>query len=157
MRKSLKEMPLNDKDTIITPKFRLTPSGMVPGGWCKDQRNRLFNHFRDYDYQFMKLEIRDDDEKFSKMFNCGVLMKMSLEVAMEEIRFLDWVYTPLTWTQSQLKASSIWYTLSKAPSPFVAKKDLIDFLGDFNKIKNPALRMARIGQNMSTGESIKLP
>lgn len=65
------------------------------------------------------------------------------------------------WTQSQLKTSSLWYTLNSEKQPMnkikiVPRKDLIDFLGSFDHIKNPALKAARIGQNLSTGKSVNL-
>ena len=62
----------------------------------------------------------------------------------------------MTWTQSQLKTSSMWFTLKSAPVEFVPREKLLFFLGDFTKIANPALKMARAGQNMSTGKTIKL-
>lgn len=54
---------------IKVPSFKLTPSGMVPAGWSYDTRNRLFRHFQKYDFQFIKIEVTDDDLK-SKLFQC---------------------------------------------------------------------------------------
>ena len=63
----------------------------------------------------------------------------------------------LGWTQSQLKESSMWFTLHKFKD-IIPREQLVEFLGDFSKLrKNPALRGARIGQNLSTGLSLTLP
>lgn len=75
---------------------------------------------------------------------------------MLEIKFLNRVYIPLGWTQSQLKNAAMWFTLKDADCDFLNRQQLINFLGDFSQIKNPALKAARMGQNLSTGYSINV-
>ena len=70
---------------------------------------------------------------------------------------MDRSYQPLGWTQSQLKSASLWYTLEEHSSKFIPRIELLRFLGDFSKLtSNPALRAARIGQNLTTSYSLKL-
>ena len=38
----------------------------------------------------------------------------------------------------------------------VSREKLLQFLGDFEQIKNPALKAARIGQNLAAGRTINL-
>jgi RNA-dependent RNA polymerase len=65
----------------------------------------------------------------------------------------------IAWTQSQLKSSSMWFTLDHYKHPYLGARnrdEIIKFLGEFEAIKNPALKAARIGQALSTGRSVDL-
>lgn len=70
-RKKIPKRIEKNENTIAVPTFKFTPSGLVPAGWNKDLRNRLLKHYNTQDYQFMKLEVTDDDEDLNKLFNCG--------------------------------------------------------------------------------------
>ena len=50
----------------------------------------------------------------------------------------------------------MWFTLSSGNIDFIPREKLLYFLGSFDDIKNPALRAARTGQNLSTGFTIIL-
>ena len=69
----------NNNSMIRTPSFKMTPSGIIPSGWTQDLRNRLVEHYKEYDYQFMKLEVTDDNEELDKIFNCGKVMQEVLK------------------------------------------------------------------------------
>ncbi len=49
----------------------------------------------------------------------------------------------------------MWYTMNSNFIPTINREQLLHFLGDFQKFKNnPALRAARVGQNLpSVGAS----
>lgn len=89
----------------------MTPSGLIPSGWTKDLRNRLVRHYRLYDFQFMKLQVTDDDPLRSSLYQCKDIMRQYIEKKLQKIKFLDKTYIPLGWTQSQLKSCSMWYVL----------------------------------------------
>lgn len=56
------------KDNIRVKTVKVTPSGIIPYGWTKDLRNRLNRHFFDNDFQFLKVEVTNDDEMKTKIF-----------------------------------------------------------------------------------------
>lgn len=49
----------------------MTPSGLVPAGWNIDIRNRLSRNFPNNDFQFMRVEVTNDDSDRSKLFQGG--------------------------------------------------------------------------------------
>lgn len=101
-----------NENLIRVPKLKMTPSGLIPCGWSIDMRNRLNRHYRAFDFQFIKIEVSNDDEEKSQLFNGRELMRNYLTNILQIIFFLGRTYVPLGWTQSQLKTSSMWYTLS---------------------------------------------
>lgn len=62
---------LNFKDNIQVKALKATPSGLLPAGWTRDLRNRMVRQFNTSDYQFLKIEVTDDDDLRSKLFNGG--------------------------------------------------------------------------------------
>lgn len=58
----MKSKNVNRKNDCIKVKsLKITPSGLIPTGWTTDLRNRMVRHFQDYDYQFLKIQVTDDD------------------------------------------------------------------------------------------------
>lgn len=77
---------------------------------------------------------------------------------MDRIKVINEEYVPLGWSQSQLKEGSLWYTLESKYIKSISREKILSFLGDFDeknnqKLRNPALKAARIGQNFGSSWS----
>ena len=101
---------LNFTDNIQIKALKATPSGLLPAGWTRDLRNRMVRHFNQNDFQFLKIEVTNDDDERGKLFNGGEAMRKHLYELLTNVRLLKVNYLPIGWTQSQLKTSSLWYT-----------------------------------------------
>lgn len=149
----------NFNDNIQVKALKATPSGLIPAGWTRDLRNRMTRHFNKNDFQFLKIQVTSDDDLRSRLYG-GKKLKQFLYELLTNVNIIDQAYIPIGWTQSQLKTSSLWYTLEPSQKfksmDIVCRQELISFLGSFDLIKNTALKAARIGQNLSTGKSVNL-
>lgn len=76
---------------------------------------------------------------------------------MKEIIIFGRAYDPLGWSPSQLRSFSLWYfhrvggrNYEKKPLDKLERREILQFLGEFNNIDNPAKKAARIGQSFSS-------
>lgn len=71
---------------------------------------------------------------------------------MSKIKLLGREYIPLGWSPSQLRSFSLWYfhEIEDRKTVKRLKRDyILNFLGNFDAIENPAKKAARIGQSFS--------
>lgn len=78
---------------------------------------------------------------------------MFLRDRLKEIIIFNRGYDPLGWSPSQLRSFSLWYfhpIHGREQLPKLQRRLILEFLGDFSQIENPAKKAARIGQSFSS-------
>ncbi|KAK3298117.1 RNA dependent RNA polymerase-domain-containing protein [Chaetomium fimeti] len=131
---------------VVTPT-RITLHGPEP-----EPMNRVLRKYPDHSY-FIRTQFCDENGQ-DLFFNAKVSLDSIYDrfksVLSNGIQVAGRVYKLLGFSHSSLRAHSAWLSASFVHQGQVQIPDLIvTGLGDFNKIKSPARRAARIGQAFS--------
>ncbi|KAH6651893.1 RNA dependent RNA polymerase-domain-containing protein [Truncatella angustata] len=134
-------------------KIQVTPASVSLHGPEPDTKNRVLRKFEDNSDYFVRVQFCDEDGQ-DIQFN----VKVSNEIVYNRFQSLldngtqvgGRKYDFLGFSHSSLRAHSAWLM-----APFIHNQSMqtyfnvIDMLGDFNKIHSPARCAARIGQAFS--------
>lgn len=77
------------KDNIVVKSIKMTPSGLIPMGWNKDLRNRLSRNYPNNDFQFLRLEVTNDDSEKTHLYNGGEIFTKILFNKIKTINIMD--------------------------------------------------------------------
>jgi RNA-dependent RNA polymerase len=113
-------------------------------------KGRLLKKYDEESEYFLRVAVCDDHEGTLK--NQKYITKAALKSKMLELNILGRKYIPLGWSPSQLRAYSLWYihqTNDTSSGRRITREQVLNFLGSFDTIENPAKRAARIGQSFS--------
>lgn len=72
---------------IYIPRIKLTPNGIVYAGWTMEVASKILKHFRDFEYQFLKCEISDDQGR--KIQNSPHILQTYMRKSMDKIKVLN--------------------------------------------------------------------
>ncbi|KAK3321315.1 RNA dependent RNA polymerase-domain-containing protein [Cercophora scortea] len=131
----------------------VTPTRITLHGPEFEAKNRILRKFPDHQDHFLRVQFSDEDGQdlfFNSKVSLEPIYSRFKSVLGNGISIAGRVYKFLGFSHSSLRAHSVWLS---APFFYAGKLQVPDFiitsLGDFNKIRSPARRAARIGQAFS--------
>ena len=115
-------------------------------------KGRLLKEYSRQSEHFLRVSITDESEGTLK--NQRYLTKKALKDHMNKVMIIQREYIPIGWSPSQLRSYSLWYIhqykkKTREGDEILDREQVLSFLGNFDKIKNPAKKAARIGQAFS--------
>lgn len=139
-------------DRFQCHRVMLTPTSMVLSGPLPDETNRVLRRYMDYQSNFIRVEIREEDSltlRWDRDVDEDALLKERFHPILSDgFTIAGRKFSLLGWSTSALHIHAMWFV-----SPFTTETreyvtaDIIrDKLGDFSKvIDSPARYAARIG------------
>ena len=89
------------------------------------------------------------DDNGESLFAVDYLTSSFIRQMLDDVTIFGKKYHPLGWSQSQLKKNSLWLLREKIAPSDITINQILNLLGQFDHIKNPALKAARIGQSFA--------
>jgi hypothetical protein len=130
----------------------VTPTRLVLHGPELEPMNRVLRKFPDHSY-FIRAQFCDENGQdlfFSAKISLDSIYNRFKSVLSNGIQVAGRVYKLLGFSHSSLRAHSAWLSAPFAHHGQIQIPEfIITGLGDFNKIRSPARRAARIGQAFS--------
>jgi hypothetical protein len=145
-------LPENTQMRAQIFKVVVSPASIMLHGPEPEPMNRVLRKFPDHTY-FIKAQFCDEDGQdlfFNSKVSLDAIYERFKSVLTNGISVAGWVYNLLGFSHSSLRAHAAWLS---APFFYQNRLHITEFiitdLGDFNKIRSPARRAARIGQAFS--------
>ncbi|KAH7039872.1 RNA dependent RNA polymerase-domain-containing protein [Microdochium trichocladiopsis] len=140
---------------VLVYKVQITPTRLLFTGPELEPNNRVLRKFSDHTEYFARLQLCEEDGQ-DMFFNPKVAMETIWQrfrtVLVNGVQICGRVYKFLGFSHSSLRAHAVW-----AMAPFHDSRisstrnyfNVISELGEFDEIRAPARRAARIGQAFS--------
>lgn len=146
------KLPSDAQNRARIFKVIVTPTRLVLYGPELEPMNRVLRKFSDHSY-FIRAQFCDENGQdlfFNAKISLDSIYNRFKSVLSNGVQVAGRVYKLLGFSHSSLRAHSAWLSAPFTHQGQIQIPDLIvTGLGDFNKIRSPARRAARIGQAFS--------
>ncbi|KAK4223301.1 RNA dependent RNA polymerase-domain-containing protein [Podospora fimiseda] len=138
---------------VFVFRVNVAPTSITFHGPEMEAKNRVLRKFPDHTNHFIRMQFSDENSEglyYSPRFGLDEIYERFKSVLNTGISIAGRQYDFLGFSHSSLRARSAWIS-----APFIYQKrlcfshNIVDDLGDFESIKSPARRAARIGQAFS--------